>query len=239
MVVEAEDGDGPRLKWTGKLPGTRNVAFFLVATHVILGIWAESRGLTGLWEGILGTRDVRVRTLLGGQYRPLVAQGEVWRLVTSGYVHASGLHLLINLVGLAVAGRIVEPLLGLWRTTAVFGLGLIGGSAMAQLAGAPHSNGASSGVFALLGVGVALGWTWTGLPEGDAKLLRRWLFLFVMFDLGISLGVPQLDVAAHAGGALTGVLLGWTLRPDGLRFPWMVPGMGVPIVALLSWWFLA
>jgi membrane associated rhomboid family serine protease len=82
-----------------------------------------------------------------------VADGELWRLVTSGFLHIGPLHLAFNMFALWVIGREVEAVLGRARFTAVYGVSLLGGSAAVVLLSNPlgPTAGASGAVFGLMG----------------------------------------------------------------------------------------
>ncbi|ALE75490.1 protease [Pseudonocardia sp. EC080610-09] len=82
-----------------------------------------------------------------------VADGQLWRLVTSGFLHIGPLHLAFNMFALWVIGREVEAVLGRARFTAVYGVSLLGGSAAVMLLSNPlgPTAGASGAVFGLMG----------------------------------------------------------------------------------------
>ncbi|MEV6240218.1 rhomboid family intramembrane serine protease [Lentzea sp. NPDC051838] len=82
-----------------------------------------------------------------------VANGEWWRIVTSGFMHFGLIHLALNMAALFVVGPIVEQELGKLRYTAVYFLSLLGGSAAAFYFGTVCQQlaGASGAVFGLMG----------------------------------------------------------------------------------------
>ncbi len=204
-----------RLELHGPLPATLALSLGLVGVHLITAAWLWHGG-DDAWSALLGTRSVRARIALGGQYSPAIAS---WppRLFTSVLLHVDALHLLVNVTALATLGRLLEPLLGSARWLAVFALGGLGGSVASHALGVAQSDGASAGAFALLATGVVLARRWRDdLPPDDARLLGPMLAGFGVANLILSLVVPALDAAAHLGGALTGVALGaWMpLGPD-------------------------
>ena len=48
----------------------------------------------------------------GAMYSPLIVSGEYWRLLSAMFLHAGFIHLLFNLIGLVIFGRINERLFG-------------------------------------------------------------------------------------------------------------------------------
>ncbi|ANY06725.1 rhomboid family intramembrane serine protease [Pseudonocardia sp. HH130630-07] len=90
---------------------------------------------------------------LGALVPLAVADGEYWRIVTSGFLHIGPLHLAFNMFALWVIGREVETVLGRGRFVAVYGVSLLGGSAAVMLLSSPVSPtaGASGAVFGMMG----------------------------------------------------------------------------------------
>jgi membrane associated rhomboid family serine protease len=144
----------------------------------------------------------------------LVAQGQWWRLFTAVWLHADIGHLAANaslglvLVGLAMgrfgtgAGLLAAYLAG------------VGGNLAGWLLAAegPHrSLGASGMVMGALGLIAAQSWTaWRGTLGGPKLAIGGVLGGIMLFVL---LGVaPHTDVIAHAGGFLTGLILGAVLH---------------------------
>src|SRR4051794_12294498 len=94
-----------------------------VVTYVLMGICvALQLGQTlGAGGGVTGTG-------LGGSqvianfslYGPAVADGEVYRLVTSGFLHAGFFHLLVNMYSLWILGTLVEPAVGRVRYLLIY-----------------------------------------------------------------------------------------------------------------------
>ncbi|RDI18826.1 rhomboid family intramembrane serine protease [Lentzea flaviverrucosa] len=83
----------------------------------------------------------------------LTANGEWWRILTSGFMHFGLIHLALNMAALFVVGPVVEQELGKLRYSAVYFLSLLGGSAAAFFFGTVCQQlaGASGAVFGLMG----------------------------------------------------------------------------------------
>ncbi|MEU3649983.1 rhomboid family intramembrane serine protease [Lentzea sp. NPDC034063] len=83
----------------------------------------------------------------------LTANGEWWRILTSGFMHFGLIHLALNMAALFVVGPVVEQELGKLRYSAVYFLSLLGGSAAAFYFGTVCQQlaGASGAVFGLMG----------------------------------------------------------------------------------------
>lgn len=83
----------------------------------------------------------------------LTANGEWWRILTSGFMHFGLIHLALNMAALFVVGPVIEQELGKLRYSAVYFLSLLGGSAAAFYFGTVCQQlaGASGAVFGLMG----------------------------------------------------------------------------------------
>ncbi|HET6447554.1 MAG TPA: rhomboid family intramembrane serine protease, partial [Conexibacter sp.] len=88
----------------------------------------------------------------GALLGPLVASGDWWRVVTSGFLHASFLHVAFNLVFIWFIGRSLEPAIGTARFVVVYAASLLCGS-LGVLLLEPNAVavGASGAAFGLMG----------------------------------------------------------------------------------------
>ncbi len=156
----------------------------------------------------------------GANFAPLTLTGEVWRLLSSVFMHIGLMHLLVNLFSLHALGQVSERLYGPRAFLAVF---LMGGVA-ASLASAWHNlpaalamaqgqsvfpkvaAGASGAIFALGGV-LLVNARWP-LPDQATRLQFRPLLVVLLLNLGLGFWASGIDNAAHVGGLVTGLLLG-------------------------------
>ncbi|MET8761805.1 rhomboid family intramembrane serine protease [Lentzea sp. NPDC004782] len=138
----------------------------------------------------------------------LTAQGEWWRVLTSGFMHFGLIHLALNTAVLYVVGQHVEQELGKLRFVAVYFLSLLGGSASAFYFGTVCQElaGASGAVFGLMGALLIL---W--------KRQRRDISTIVVV-VGINL-VSNLFTNASLLGHLGGFVIGGLLTLAMVRAP--------------------
>lgn len=157
--------------------------------------------------------DVLVR--FGANIGPAVFEAnQYWRLLTAIFLHIGLIHLGFNLFALSQIGPMVEGVFGRARTLFLFmATGLLGSLASAYLHDFAISAGASGAIMGL--VGVAAGW---GQRAGTTQArevrnhMLKWAAYTVLF--GMLVGA---DHAAHAGGFVSGGLLGLLLRPGALE----------------------
>lgn len=154
---------------------------------------------------------------------------QLWRIFTYGICHADIRHLLFNMIGVWVFGRMVETVYGSKETLAFFGLA-VGLSGLAQIAISTASSipisviGASGGVLGFVTLAAM------NFPSAPMHLMfipvpiqLKWIAVgYVGLDLYQVAGGSGGNVAnfAHLGGAVVGVLYflsGIRLLPGGSR----------------------
>ena len=163
----------------------------------------------GLFWAIVFDRSVQMRVTAGGQYAPLIEDGQWWRLVRSLWLHADLAHVAVNALAIVVLGRLLEPWIGSVRLVWWFVLGGVGGSIASHLMGLTQSDGASGGAFALLGALGVLGWRMRArLGSEDRVLATRWIPGLAIANLVLSVLLPFVDVVGHLGGLSVGLALG-------------------------------
>ena len=146
---------------------------------------------------------------IGQSDSTLIKAGEWWRAITALGLHADIGHLLSNLALGGMLGLLLSQLLGAGLAwLAILIGGALGNAAVALLAPSQHSAiGASTAVFAALGLLAALAWRQqAALLRG----LRRWrpLAAAIMLLALLGVGGEHTDVWAHVAGLAAGGVIG-------------------------------
>src|SRR4029078_4489940 len=90
-------------------------------------------------------------------FGPAVAEGDYWRLITSGFLHVEITHILLNMLSLFWLGRMIEPALGHARFVAVYFVALLGGSLGVMILSPDEATlGASGAIYGLLGAAIVM-----------------------------------------------------------------------------------
>lgn len=136
-----------------------------------------------------------------GLFGPFVAEGEWYRLITAGFLHASFFHIAFNMLLLFFLGRLLEPALGTPRFVALYFASLLGGSLGALLLD-PNALtvGASGAVFGLFGAGFVL-----ARQRGMTGLATE-LGALIVFNLIFTFAASHISVGGHLGGLAVGFL---------------------------------
>ena len=153
----------------------------------------------------------------GANYSPLTLGGQWWRLLTAVFVHVGILHLVLNLFGLLYVAIYLEPLLGKVRFLIAFLVtGILASISSLWWHDIIISAGASGAIFGLYGVFIAL--LTTDIVDRSARATFLAYFAIII-GLNIAAGMkPGIDNAAHIGGLLSGLLLGYSFYP-GMKWP--------------------
>lgn len=149
--------------------------------------------------------------------KPLVADGELWRLVTVVLVHGGVLHLAFNMYALFAIGPTVEALYGRARFLLIYLLTAAAGSIASYcFSAAPASVGASGAVFGLFGLLLVADRVHKPALTRNARNLTTQIGGLIAINLvfGFVSG-GRIDNAAHVGGLVAGAFLGLVMIPSG------------------------
>ncbi len=149
--------------------------------------------------------------------------GQYWRLLSSGFVHASITHIFFNMYALHDLGRITERFLGFQRFAAIYTAAMLGGGLFVILFSPLQSLtvGASGAILGLLGGLGAYLWRYREEMPLARKLLPG-LIRTALINVAIGL-LPGVSLWGHLGGILLGFAAGWLLCPRYVYVPYPAP----------------
>jgi len=207
-----ETGLGPRLRaFAHAAPVT--AVLLLANLLVFLTIAALGGGVTtprsDLYPGF------------GSNFGPLTTDGEWWRLATSAFIHFGLLHFAMNMFALWDVGRLVETLYGSAAFAFLYLASGVAGS-LASVAWNPwvHSAGASGAIFGVLGALLAYALKpGMGLDPDTLRRHRIAAFVFIGYSLAFGLVGEGIDNAAHIGGLVAGIVVGYVLARPVAEWP--------------------
>ncbi|GLB46782.1 rhomboid family intramembrane serine protease [Philodulcilactobacillus myokoensis] len=154
-----------------------------------------------------GTDNSNVLLEYGAIFNPLVRAGEWWRLITAIFLHMNFTHILFNGLVLYFMGIQIEKLFGHLRFAIIFfGSGIVG-----NLFGFAFTDGISAGastaIFGLFGAFMMLGESFNGNQE--IRRLSKSFIIFIVMNLLLDLITPNVDIAGHIGGLISGFLIAY------------------------------
>ncbi len=135
----------------------------------------------------------------------LVKSGEFYRLFTSMFLHADIIHLVCNMYALFVVGPQVERYYGKRRFALIYFIsGLLGSLFSCVFSNEEvFSLGASGAIFGLFGSIAYFTYYYRATLQG---LLRSQIVPVIIANLAIGFLIPGIDVSAHIGGLIGGIL---------------------------------
>ncbi len=170
---------------------------------------------------------------------PAVADGDLYRLVTSAFLHYGMTHLLFNMWALYVIGPPLEAALGRLRYSALYALSALGGSVLVYLLSdlGAATAGASGAVFGLFGATFVVG--------KRLNLDVRWVIGLIALNLAFTFVIPlissqNISWQGHIGGLVTGagIAAAYAYAPRAHRavVQWGVTVAVLVLFAVLIWW---
>lgn len=205
------------------------VTYIIMAICIILFILMELSG---------GSTNSQTLLKYGANLDVLVKNGEYYRLFTCIFLHIGIMHLLCNMYSLYIIGREVENLFGKIKYIIIFILSGIFGSIM-SLAFTHNtiSAGGSGAIFGLLGALLYFGMHYrTYLGEA----IKRSIIPIIVVNLIIGFFAEGIDLAAHIGGLVGGILLAMMVGvPDKSKAKDIINGTILTIIYLIFISYLA
>lgn len=181
------------------------VTMFLIVVNVILF------GVSAWLSGSLNIHPI-ILVFLGGNYKPLVLEGEYYRLFTAMFLHGDIQHLAFNMYSLWALGSNLERMMPKWKYVILYIVAGLGGSYLShRMMGDIVSIGASGAIFGLLGALI-------GYVMKHREMFRRGALMNLLIIAGINLAWgfqpgSGIDNFGHLGGLITGFLLSLIIKP--------------------------
>ncbi len=174
------------------------LTYVLIAMSVIAFVAMTAGGGGGLTSR--GGGDVFDK---GALFGPAVADGEWWRIVSAGFLHAGILHLAFNMYFLYFLGTLMEPEIGKLRFGVIYFVSLLGGSFGALLL-SPNAMtvGASGAVFGLMGAAII------AMRARGIDPMQSGLGMTLVLNLAITFLIPGISIGGHIGGLVAGGVVG-------------------------------
>jgi membrane associated rhomboid family serine protease len=193
----------------------------------LLEIATGSGGLNGANGSIVGN------LALIGNRGPLVdigvANGEYWRLITGGFLHASILHIAFNMYLLWILGQLLEPAIGSVRFAVIYGTSLLAGSFGALLLEPQAVTvGASGAIFGLMGA------AFFEMRHRGMNPFESGIGFLIVINLVLGLFINNISIGGHVGGLVGGALAIMAFQyGDRLRQP-ALGYIGCIVIAIVA-----
>ncbi len=187
-------------------PRTWSITQALIVINVAVFLWEVAGGVQ------LGGGGTSWAYYNGVLFGPFMSHGDhqYWRLLTSGFLHASIIHIGFNMVSLWFVGRSLEPAIGKVYFAAIYFTALLAGS-FGALWFTPDSPtlGASGAIFGIFGALIMIARA-RRIPLWQSGLLPILLFNFIY-----TLTIADVSIGGHVFGCLSGFVTGWLVTEYG------------------------
>ena len=206
------------------------VTYVLLGIIVLVQLGAMASGANATGSQFGGSQLIND----GAVSRAAVADGEVWRLITAGFLHAGLVHLLFNAFALYVLGTMLEPAIGHLRFAIIYFVSLLAGSFGALLVEPDALTvGASGAIFGLMGAAVVV------MRNRGINPMESGIGLWIGINLVFTFAIPGISIGGHLGGLAGGALAAALMFDvgDRLRMPQAVPvllGIGVGAASIVG-----
>jgi rhomboid protease GluP len=193
-----------------RLPVTFGLIATFVAVYVAVALAGQGHGYPLNFGLVTQPPEVLAQ---GALVPAAVADGRVWLLLSSMFLHSGFIHLALNMLSLYFLGSFVEQAFGKSRFLALYlSSGLAGGIAYLYFGAFDKpAVGASGAIFGLLG-GV-LGYSVRRGTFSWQNPLIRQLLILTALNLYFGFSVPNISNTAHIGGLVGGAAFGWLTAP--------------------------
>jgi membrane associated rhomboid family serine protease len=190
------------------------LTYILIGICVVAYIGGTAGGASLTGSGIGGSTLVTE----GALSRAAIADGEYWRLVTAGFLHAGFFHLLFNMFSLYILGTMLEPAIGRVRFALIYFVSLLAGSFGALLIETnPNALtvGASGAIFGLMSAAVIV------MRNRGINPMESGLGLWIGLNLLLTFTIPNISIGGHIGGLIGGAITALVLFDlgDAVRVP--------------------
>lgn len=135
-----------------------------------------------------------------------IQNGQIYRLITSMFLHSDIIHIACNMYALYILGPVVERYYGKTKFLIIYMLSGILGSifSAAFMSADTISIGASGAIFGLLGSIAYFTYYYRATLQG---LLRSQILPVILLNLALGFMIPGIDVSGHIGGLIGGILV--------------------------------
>jgi len=148
----------------------------------------------------------------GAKMNFYIADMQIYRFITSMFLHADAIHLLMNCYAIYVLGKAIEQIMGTKKFLVIYFVAGIFGSIASFILTPNPSVGASGGIFGFFGVHIYL---YLRKPEVYKQIFGTSIFTILAINLVFGFTNGRIDNFAHIGGLVGGLLASFAV---GLRY---------------------
>ncbi len=163
----------------------------------------------------------------------VVIKGEYYRLFTSIFLHADAMHIVMNMLSLYIVGTMVEKLFSKSAYLGIYFMAaLIGSYSSIYMHLGGQAVGASGAIFGLFGALAGFAFVHRATMQNQFVAFMKNFGLVLLINLAIGFIFPSIDVSAHVGGLVAGIVGGFMIAKHP-NYLW-----GYIVLSLLLVWMM-
>lgn len=159
----------------------------------------------GILEVAGSSTDSETLYRFGAMFGGFSFEPELWRYISSMFLHIGFMHLLMNSFSLYVFAAPLEKMLGAWKFAVLYlASGIAGNILSYQMHHDPYIGaGASGGIYGIYGAYLFLSLFRKDVLDADSS---KTISIILIVGIVYSFIVPNVDLYAHIGGFIGGFL---------------------------------
>ncbi len=163
----------------------------------------------------------------------VVVKGEIYRLVSSIFLHSGGTHIVMNMLSLYMVGRVVERLFSKFAYLSIYFISAFFG-AFTSIYMHPDgwAVGASGAIFGVFGALAGFAFVHRNRMREQFMAFMKDFGVILLINLVIGFLFPSIDVSAHVGGLVAGVIGGLVVAKQP-RFVWVYLAISVSLLVAI------
>ena len=203
-------------------------------TYSIIGINIVIYLFSAFFSQDMIDMDMQTLVDMGALYGPLtVLKGEWWRLFTAMFLHGGMTHILMNMFSLYLIGRGVEMYFDTRSYLIIYLFsGLLGGLASLYMHPNSVGIGASGAIFGVFGALAGFFLAHRDKIAAHSKAFMKDFGIVLGINLFLGLSIPSIDVSAHIGGLIIGIIGGFVISKNP-KWIWAYSGAMLVVVVVV------
>jgi len=145
----------------------------------------------------------------------VILEGEYYRLFTSIFMHADATHIVMNMLSLYIVGTMVEKLFSKLAYLSIYFISALFGSyASIYMHLGGQAVGASGAIFGLFGALAGFAFVHRKTMKNQFIAFMKNFGVVLLINFVIGFVFPHIDVSAHVGGLLAGIVGGFMIAKN-------------------------
>ena len=185
-------------------------------TYTIIALNIFIYVISAFLSGDLIDMDLETLVEMGALFGPMTVLDEQWwRLFTAMFLHGGMTHLLMNMFSLYIVGRAAQMYFDTKSYVSIYLFsGLIGGLVSLYMHPVSVGVGASGAIFGIFGALAGFFLAHRDKIEAHSKAFMKDFAIIIGINLVIGFSIEAVDVSAHIGGLVVGVIGGFLLSKN-------------------------